>query len=937
MSADDDFRQTTRRGDLPLPASDSGQSTRRADGPRPEAVQQTRRADGAELGSLQSTRRADGDAPPRPPEVPPAGTAPTLAPGQRIDQRYVVVSRFEGFTGEADVYRCRDSHEQSDVVVKFYLHGVEPQPSVIETLMNHRSEHLVTLLDHGKWDGRFYEVQEFCAGGTALDAFFRQPMTDADAERMVSQVVAGLHVLHEMELTHRDIKPSNIFYRDTERQTAVIGDYGIARAETGGVTVRAAGTHEYKAPEVVRGTYSQKCDYYALGITLLALLRRGAPFQDAQGQPFTPHAIVDLKAREEIPLPPGCSRRLADLILGLTRYGDDLRWGYKQVRQWLRRQPVEMDNGRPDNEYVPGGASRTTYVSDREIGSPVEMATKLGRHFSRQDAYYQKITAELFRGRITQWLESGHWSALSRAVEKIENDYTKDQELGTFLLRYTLDPRQPLNLTADHQVKNFEEFVALLEDCVQGDDTRTEKMLADLLDRSELTCWLRATVREPWVEELVEKIEDMRGRLASFAPSLRLFALFYLIRPQAPLRLYGKGKGVRSATSDLPRSNGTGSVDGVVQITSPAEIADVLDHAATCSDLSGGLRWVRASLDQSGNNDAIRLGIAQSLITLLYDGKLAEWLRSAFPGKPEEEQWARRCAMEEYRNEKMLGYLALRWHFEPDLGIEFNHEVISGPADLAMKVQIPDGYNRLWEMLRSKVLRTWLLETRRLTDFQAFDRILNDGAEDPWANVEAVLQMLHPSLGGPRLRLTVGQDSVESDKKDLGGIGENETHETRIQVLNRGRGYLAGIARVKGECAAIKGDGKIKGAPGEVVLVIRPRGLPLGRRNSAEVRVDSNGGRKVITFHFKVNAPYGEMVRNSLVAGGICAALLGVLRWLLGQVHPSAQSWMSWIDFAAVYPPSGEHASYMLFGVPFFLLIAGFVYYLVALSRRMRK
>ena len=944
MSEPDDSYQSTRRGDLSSDPGAPDQSTRRGDDGRAPSPQSTRRGDNGL--APQSTRRAD-DAPLRRPAdgVGAAAGSHLLQPGQHIDERYEVVSRFTSPTGEADVYRCCDLHEENDVVVKFYRPGIRPDLNVVNRLANQRNDNLVTLLDHGTWDGRFYEVQEYCAGGTAAEAAQQAPMNETSFRRLVEHAVAGLRVLHEMDLNHRDVKPSNIFYREAGRLTAVIGDYGIARAEISGVTSRAAGTHEYKAPEVFHGTFTDKSDYYALGVTLLALLRRGAPFQDEQGRLHRDDVIVDLKAREQIPVPADCPTSLAQLILGLTRYAAEPRWGHKQVRQWLRGEPVFMDNGQPDSDYRRGGISRHTYASDREIGTPVELATKLGRNFSRDNTYFQKVMGELFRGRITQWL-ADHWNTLSQVVEKIENEYTKDQALGTFVLRYTLDRQQPLEFTADLQARNFDEFVTVLERCVREEDTAPALALADLLvyseaslpERSKLTCWLRATSRMDDTDRLIRDIDALNKRLEGKEPTLRLAALYHLISPRSPLRLAG----VRQLLPDSVGSDRslaeTGSGRGLIEIRSPADIAEVLGHAATASETKSGLRLV-GGLPAAGGDAADRAKVASSLWRMLYDGRLAEWLHYAFPDQPEHEVWVRRCVTVVYQKDKVLGFAALRWHFEPALGIEFNHEIITDPKVLAGQIDAAgsDGYAWAWAMLQNCVLRTWLVETGFGINAASLDKTVNEDNIDAYAKVESILHLLDPGMAHPVAVLSVGPEAATGTDLDLGEIPQHEARHVSLQVTNKGRGYLFGQIQVAGEGARFTGDTKVSGPSTTYVLEIRPRLLPVGGRKHVSVIVGSNGGSLRQVFYFTVTAPYGEMVRNCVIAGGIGAVLLGGLRWGLSLAHKAAEGWLFWVDFHSVFPPSGEHASYMFFGIPFLLVLLGFGYYLVTVAIRLQK
>ena len=85
---------------------------------------------------------------------------------------------------------------------------------------------------------------------------------------IIFQVVCGLKILHERELSHNDIKPSNIIISGTTK--VKICDLG-STDKTG--TVRGSGTDGYLSPQALVGlTRSRADDMYAVGIVFLELL-----------------------------------------------------------------------------------------------------------------------------------------------------------------------------------------------------------------------------------------------------------------------------------------------------------------------------------------------------------------------------------------------------------------------------------------------------------------------------------------------------------------------------------------------------------------------------------------------------------------------------------------------------------------------------------------
>jgi hypothetical protein len=205
------------------------------------------------------------------------------------------------------------------------------------------------------------------------------------------------------------------------------------------------------------------------------------------------------------------------------------------------------------------------------------------------------------------------------------------------------------------------------------------------------------------------------------------------------------------------------------------------------------------------------------------------------------------------------------------------------------------------------------------------------------AKIEVLLAKLDPSLGGPVLEVRYRDQRLDRGVIDLGLIPEHASRNLQLQLLNTGRGHLAGAAAEAGAGIQLSSKGAFEGAPSLLQVVVRPRGLPVGATHRGSVRINSNGGNRTIQVEFSISAPIGEMARNTAVAACIGLVVLGGLRWGLRAAHPQAATWLAWADWNHLYPPSSNAASYIVFGVPFILLMAGFIYYLISLATRLRK
>jgi serine/threonine-protein kinase len=107
-----------------------------------------------------------------------------------------------------------------------------------------------------------------------------EPLADADAARIATEIAAGLAHAHGRGLVHRDLKPANVLF-DSEGR-AKIADFGIARMGTSGTLTEAGtvlGTASYISPEQAGGLPAAPAsDVYSFGVILFRMLTGRLPF-----------------------------------------------------------------------------------------------------------------------------------------------------------------------------------------------------------------------------------------------------------------------------------------------------------------------------------------------------------------------------------------------------------------------------------------------------------------------------------------------------------------------------------------------------------------------------------------------------------------------------------------------------------------------------------
>jgi len=110
----------------------------------------------------------------------------------------------------------------------------------------------------------------------------KRGLKEDELKSVFYKLLDALEYIHKNNICHRDIKPENILY-DREKQVFKIIDFGISK----NMKLRGryeemytkTGTLYYKAPEMFDGgSYSEKVDSWAVGITLYEMIVGVTPF-----------------------------------------------------------------------------------------------------------------------------------------------------------------------------------------------------------------------------------------------------------------------------------------------------------------------------------------------------------------------------------------------------------------------------------------------------------------------------------------------------------------------------------------------------------------------------------------------------------------------------------------------------------------------------------
>jgi len=141
---------------------------------------------------------------------------------------------------------------------------------------------LLRLFEYFVDDQALYLVTDLMAGGVLLDTIVQshmkgQPLTEQWNKRVFLDICEGIAYAHAKGVMHKDLKLDNIMLSSVEHPNAVVIDVGFAELFPPGdadnfYSVVHAGTLSIMAPEVIRGSFTYKCDVWSLGCCLYGLL-----------------------------------------------------------------------------------------------------------------------------------------------------------------------------------------------------------------------------------------------------------------------------------------------------------------------------------------------------------------------------------------------------------------------------------------------------------------------------------------------------------------------------------------------------------------------------------------------------------------------------------------------------------------------------------------
>ena len=195
-----------------------------------------------------------------------------------------------GTGGMADVYEATDLRLNRKVAVKILRSDLARDPAFVgrfkkEALAAGGLSYpgIVAVYDSGVDGSDSYIVMELVNGHTLREILQSgEHLDQAEALKIIVEVLEALDYSHHKSIVHRDVKPGNIMITDSGQVKVM--DFGIARAmDDIGATMtntwNVVGTAQYLSPEQATGeSADRRSDIYSVGALMYELLVGRPPF-----------------------------------------------------------------------------------------------------------------------------------------------------------------------------------------------------------------------------------------------------------------------------------------------------------------------------------------------------------------------------------------------------------------------------------------------------------------------------------------------------------------------------------------------------------------------------------------------------------------------------------------------------------------------------------
>ena len=218
-----------------------------------------------------------------------------------ITQFYEILKKIgEGAYGK--IYKVKNKQSGDIRAMKQVMKNKIPDLNKFQTEIKILSKvdhpNIVRLFEVIEDDKYYNLLQEFCTGGELLKKTETTKLKEKEVAKIFIQIMSAVAYCHEKGIVHRDLKLENILFETEEPDSPIkIIDFGFSVLFENGVNSNSVdkdkrdskkygfkrmkskvGTLYYISPEIIKGSYDEKCDIWACGVILYILLGGYLPF-----------------------------------------------------------------------------------------------------------------------------------------------------------------------------------------------------------------------------------------------------------------------------------------------------------------------------------------------------------------------------------------------------------------------------------------------------------------------------------------------------------------------------------------------------------------------------------------------------------------------------------------------------------------------------------
>ena len=265
----------------------------------------------------------------------------------KVENHYVLFDPPLGSGLFGTVHRAKHKKTGVERAIKKIKKSAVEQGNSIEMLLS--DFHILKKLSHPNIievyeyyidDDHIAIVSQYCSGGELFDLIIQQnKFTEATAAGYFVQILSAIVYCHERSLVHCDLKPENIVIAEKGGSQLKVIDFGNAAFINNNKLTSKFGTVYYIAPEVLLGSYDEKCDVWSLGVILYILLSGRPPFNGNSDR-----EILTNVRQGQVKFPPerwkNTSEQAIDLITQMLNKDPEKRISSKaaMAHPWVQEQ-----------------------------------------------------------------------------------------------------------------------------------------------------------------------------------------------------------------------------------------------------------------------------------------------------------------------------------------------------------------------------------------------------------------------------------------------------------------------------------------------------------------------------------------------------------------------------------------------------------------------